>query len=211
MSVFIKNAAVADKSTEAANRDEEGKFKLNGKHVCATWSKSTTKDKDVFHDKLKAIMPPCKLLFGGRKFDEDGTRHYRVVLSFEKKVNWPDAVKKFTIDSDAHTIRLEPLGPRQNPYDFLENAMAKCGKDGDTFGERLDRKRAVVKSRKRKWQDIIDEPDEGRYWLMIHELDRRAAVVHFSELQMAFKCKNSLVAQPKTPNGNGAQHISGMK
>jgi hypothetical protein len=134
------------------------KYRFNGKHIYVTWSKSQIELKDEFHQKLLAILPAGVRLFGGRGLHQDGTPHYHVVFSFLHKVNWPDAAKKFSIEGDTNTIRFEKPKPRGGLSDFLENAQSDCEKDGDTFGERLSLKGAVVEQRKRKRQNIVDEP-----------------------------------------------------
>jgi hypothetical protein len=133
------------------------KYRFNGKHIYVTWSKSQVELKDEFHQKLLAILPAGVRLFGGRELHQDGTLHYHVVFSFLHKVNWPDAAK-FSIEGDTNAIRFEKPKPRRRLSDFLENTQSHCEKDGDTFGERLSLEGAVAEQRKRKWQDIVDEP-----------------------------------------------------
>ncbi|KAK3166742.1 hypothetical protein OEA41_009867 [Lepraria neglecta] len=117
--------------------DSDGRYRFNGKHIYLTWSKSTIESKDEFHQKLKDLLPSKVRLFGGRELHQDGTPHYHVVCSFENKVNYPDAAKKFSIEGDTRAIRFEKPKTRRRVCDFLETAMANCAKDGDTFGERL--------------------------------------------------------------------------
>jgi hypothetical protein len=134
------------------------KYRFNGKHIYVTWSKSQIELKDEFHQKLLAILPAGVRLFGGRGLHQDGTPHYHVVFSFLHKVNWPDAAKKFSIEGDTNAIRFDKPKPRRRLSDFLEKAQSYCEKDGDTFGERLSLEGAVVGQRKRKRQNIVDEP-----------------------------------------------------
>lgn len=72
--------------------------------------------------------------------------------------------------------------------------MAYCAKDGDTFGERSSLDGAVAEQKKRKWQDIIDEPDEGSAWRRIRELDQRAYMVYHPALEKAIVKKHVKVA-----------------
>ena len=70
--------------------------------------------------------------------------------------------QKDSIKGGTNTTRFEKLKPRQRVSDLLENTMAYCAKDGDVFGERLSLEGAVAEQRKRKWQEVVDEPDEER-------------------------------------------------
>jgi hypothetical protein len=165
MSDFEDIPAVGDASVDEEREDTPsensvmegnpgGKFRFNGKHIYVTWSRSKIDEKEVFHQKLLAILPPGVRLFGGRELHKDGTPHYHVVMSFLHKVNYPDAVKKFSIEGDTNAIRLEKPKSKQGSTGFLKNRMAYCAKDGNTFGERL------FLQKKRKSQEIIDETDE---------------------------------------------------
>ncbi len=145
---------------------EPGKWRFNGKHIYATWSKSKIDEKEVFHQKLLAILPAGVQLFGGRELHKDGTPHYHVVMSFLHKVNWPDAVKKFTIEGDTNAIRFEKPKPGQRFSGFLENTMTYSARDGDTFGERLCLEGAVAEQKKRKWQDIAVRDVEPRPYMI---------------------------------------------
>lgn len=172
-------------SESSSGQSEPGKYRLTGRNVYVTWSKSKINDKDEFHQKLLAILPAGVRLFGGRELHQDGTPHYHAVLSFVDKVHWTDAVKKLSIEGDTNAIRLEKPRPRQRPHDFLENTMAYCAKDGDTFGERILLEGAAGERKKRKWQEIIDEADEQRAWQLVRELDPRAYMLQYPALQSA--------------------------
>ena len=195
----------------------EAKYRFNGKHIYVTWSKSKIDSKEVFHQKLLAILPVGVRMFGGRELHQDGTPYYHVVFSFPEKKHYPDAAKTFAIEGDTSAIRFEKPKPRQPVSGFLENIMAYCAKDGDTFGERLslegavaeqkkrkwqdaidesheDKERlslegAVAEQKKRKWQEIIDESDEDKAWAMIRELDPRAYMVNYPALEKAMSTK----------------------
>ena len=145
-------------TTEQEEQEGDGKYRFNGKHIYVTWSKSKIDSKEVFHGKLLTILPAGVRFFGGRELHQDGTPHYHVVFSFVKKVHWPDAARKFTIEGDTNATRFEKPKPRQRVSVFLENTQAYCAMDGDTFGERLALEGAVAEQRKRKRQNIIDEP-----------------------------------------------------
>ena len=143
-------------------------------------------------------------MFGGRELHQDGTPYYHVVFSFSEKVHWRDAAKRFSIEGDTSAIRFEKLKRGQRRSDFLQNTMADCAKDGDTFGERLSLEGAVAEQKKRKWQDIIDEPDVEKTWSMIRELDPRAYMVNYLALEkaMSMKKRGKIVAMGrKRPAG----------
>src|SRR5947209_9121639 len=181
-------------SVEDVNEPDEisvpsKKYRFNGKHIYVTWSKSKIESKEVFHEKLLAILPGGVRMFGGRELHQDGTPHYHVVFSFVNKVNWPDAAKKFYIEGDTTAIRFEKPKPRQRLSAFLENNQSYCAKDGDTFGERLSLEGAVAEQRKRKWQDIVDEPDEKKAWELIRELDPRAWMLNHPAISKAMESK----------------------
>ena len=201
MEDFASIPAVGDsyieqsEDSENDNREEaesDGKYRFNGKHIYVTWSKSKIDSKEEFHRKLLAILPGGVRLFGGRELHQDGTPHYHVVFSFVEKVHWPDAAKKFCIEGDTNAIRFEKPKPRQRVSDFLENTMAYCGKDGDTFGERLCLEGAVAEQKKRKWQDVIDEPNEESAWKKIRELDPRSYMVNYPALEKAMSRKQAV-------------------
>jgi hypothetical protein len=175
----------------------DGKYRFNGKHIYVTWSKSRIDSKEEFHQKLLTILPAGVRLFGGRELHKDGTPHYHVVFSFLHKVNWPDAAKKFSIEGDTNAIRFEKPKPRQRLSGFLENTMTYCAKDGDTFGERLSLEGAVAEQKKRKWQDIVDEPDERKAWQMIRDLEPRAWMLNHPALDRAMVTKRQATARPK--------------
>lgn len=203
-------AYASDEETKSVFDEEEvgeeggdGKYRFNGKHIYVTWSKSKIEKKEVFHEKLNAILPAGVKLFGGRKLHEDGTPHYHVVFSFTEKVHWRDAAKKFSIEGDTNAIRFEKPKPRQRVSPFLENKMAYCAKDGDTFGERLSLEGAVAEQRKRKWQEAIDEPEEDKAWAIIRELDPRAYMVNHAALDKAMskkRCTN-IASERESPKG----------
>lgn len=178
-----------DADEEEPEEQAGGKYRFNGKHIYVTWSKSTIDLKDVFYEKLMTILPAGVRMFGGREQHQDGTPHYHVVFSFVEKMHWTDAAKKFSIEGDTNAIRFEKPKPRQRVADFLENTMSYCAKDGDTFGERLSLEGAVAEQKKRKWQDIIDEPDEKNAWGMVREVDPRAYMINHPALEKAMSRK----------------------
>jgi hypothetical protein len=182
------------KLEEAADR----KYRFNGKHIYVTWSKSRIDSKEEFHQKLLTILPAGVRLFGGRELHKDGTPHYHVVFSFLHKVNWPDAAKKFSIEGDTNAIRFEKPKARQRLSGFLENTMTYCAKDGDTFGERLSLEGAVAEQKKRKWQDIVDEPDEKKAWQMVRELEPRAWMLNHPAVDRAMVTKRQTTARPSS-------------
>jgi len=182
---------------EASEEEKDGKWRFNGKHIYVTWSKSRIEDKDEFHQKLLALLPAGVRMFGGRELHEDGTPHYHVVFSFADRVHWPDAAKKFSIEGDTNAIRFEKLKPHQRVSDFLENTMAYCSKDGDTFGERLCLEGAVAEQKKRKWQDIVDEPDEKKAWELVRELEPRAYMLNHPSLDKAMGSKRLKLTRPR--------------
>ena len=167
----------------------DGKYRINGKHIYVTWSKSKIESKDEFHQKLLAMLPAGVRMFGGREVHQDGTPHYHVVFSFPKKVHWRNAAQKFTIEGDTTAIRFEKPKERQRVSDFLETRMAYCAMDGDKFGERLSLEGAVAEQKKRKWQEVIDEPDKQKAWAMMRELDPRAYMVNYLALDKAISKK----------------------
>ncbi|KAL2052837.1 hypothetical protein ABVK25_006776 [Lepraria finkii] len=148
MTDFADIPAVGDALVEEIEEDEEvesaeelegdGKYRFNCKHIYVTWSKSKIDSKEEFYRKLLTILPAGVRMFGGPK--------------------------QFTIEEDTNAIWFEKPRARQQVSDFLENTIAYCAKDGDTFGERSSLDGAVAEQKKRKWQDIIDEPDEGSAW-----------------------------------------------
>ena len=169
--------------------DGGGKYRFNGKHIYVTWSKSKIDSKEEFYQKLLAILPARVRLFSGRELHQDGTPHYYIVFSFDEKVHWRDTVKRFSIEGDTNTIRFKKPKVRQRVSDFLENTIAYCAKDGDTFGERLSLEGAVAEQKKRKWQDIIDESDVEEAWVKVRELDPRAYMVNHPALEKAMSMK----------------------
>ena len=208
MSDFEDIPAVGDASVDEEREDtpseddvlEEktgGKYRFNGKYIYATWAKSRIDEKEVFHQKLLAILPAGVRLFGGRELHKDGTPHYHVVMSFSDKQHWPDAVKKLTIEGDTSAIRLDKPKPRQKVSGFLENTMAYCAKEGDTFGERLNLEGAVAEQKKRKWQDIVDEPDEKKAWEMVREVEPRAYMLNHPSLDKAMSTKRRRLTRTK--------------
>jgi hypothetical protein len=146
----------------AAVASEEGTTRFNGKHILVTWSRSTIDGKEEFLQKLLAVLPVGVRVFGGRELDAQGTPIYHAVISFVKKMHWPDAAKKFSIDGQTKGIGFAKPKPRHRAGDFWESSVAYCARDGDTFGERLSLEGAVAEQKKRKWQDIIDETDEEK-------------------------------------------------
>ena len=205
-----KFAYASDEETKLISDEEEtgedagdGKYRFNGKHIYVTWSKSKIELKEEFHEKLVAMLPAGVRMFGGRELHQDGTPHYHVVFSFAEKVHWRDAAQKFAIEGDTNAIRFEKPKPRQRVSDFLENTMAYCAKDGDTFGERLSVEGAVAEQKKRKWQEAIDEPEEDKAWAIIRELDPRAYMVNHAALDKAIskkRCTN-IVSERELPKG----------
>ena len=181
---------VSDEEEQVTGSDAEldeagGKYRFNGKHIYVTWSKSKIDSKEEFHGKLLTMMPAGVRMFGGRELHQDGTPHYHIVFSIQEKVHWADAAKRFAIEGDTNAIRFEKLKAGQRLCDFLENTMAYCAKDGDTFGERLSLEGAVAEQRKRKWQDVIDEPDADAAWKMVREFEPRAYMVNYLALEKA--------------------------
>lgn len=161
------------------------KFRFNGIYLFVTWSKSTIDSKQEFQEKLLPLLPPRTQYFGGRELHEDGTPHYHVVFRFETETHWSDAYKHLSIEGDTNAIRIEKPRPRQPARVFLENTMAYCPKEGDVFGERLSLEGPVSEQKKRKWQEIIDEQDEGKAWGLVRDLEPRAYMVNFPALERA--------------------------
>ncbi len=192
---------------EVLEEEKVGKWRFNGKHIYVTWSKSKIEEKEVFHQKLLAILPAGVRMFGGRELHEDGTPHYHVVFSFTERVHWPDAAKNFSIEGDTNAIRFEKPKPRQRVSDFLENTMAYCSKDGDTFGERLCLEGAVAEQKKRKWQDIVDEPDEKKAWELVRELEPRAYMLNHPSLDKAMSVKRQKLTRTKKERQSGVFRV----
>jgi len=192
---------------EVVEEEKDGKWKFNGKHIYVTWSKSKIEEKEVFHQKLLALLPAGVRMFGGREMHEDGTPHYHVVFSFTEKVHWPDAAKKFSIEGDTNAIRFEKPKPRQRVNDFLENTMAYCSKDGDIDGERLCLEGAVAEQKKRKWQEIVDEPDEKKAWDMVRELEPRAYMLNHPSLDKAMSVKRQKLTRTKKERQPGVFRV----
>jgi Geminivirus Rep catalytic domain len=195
--------------SELEEDEETKKWRSNGKHIYVTWSKSKIEEKEVFHQKLLAILLPGVRLYGGREKHQDGTPHYHVVMSFLHKVNWPDAASEFHIEGDTNALRFEKPKPRQKLAGFLENTQSYCEKDGDTFGERLSLEGAVAEE-KRKWQDVIDEPDEKKAWSLIRELEPREWMLNHPSLERAIGKKRArVVYAEQSPPLSEPQHVPG--
>jgi len=121
-------------------------------------------------------------------------------MSFVQKEHWPDARRKLSIDGDTSAIRIEKPQPRQPVRGFLENTMAYCAKDGDTFGESLSLEGAVVEQKKRNWQDVIDEPDEEKAWKKIREFEPRCYMINFLAIEKAMSRQlHQYILYPCTP------------
>ena len=184
-------------NNESADEVEEtsgdGKCHVNGKNLSVTWSKSKIDSKEEFYEKLTALLPGGVRVFGGRGLHQDGTPHYRAVLSFVGKVHWRDAASKLTIDGDTNAIRVVKPKPRQSPCGFLKESQDSCAKDNDTFGERISLEGAASEQEKRKWRDIIDEEYRDKAWRLVRELDPRAYVVNHASLQMAMSRKKPAI------------------
>ena len=192
-----------ESDVEELQEQKDGKYRFNGKHIYVTWSKSKIDSKEEFHEKLMAMLPAGVKMFGGRELHQDGTPHYHVVFSFAEKMHWRDAAKKFSIEGDTNAIRFEKPKPRQRLSDFLENTMAYCAKDGNTFGERLSLEGAVAEQKKRKRQEAIDESEEDKAWAIVRELDPRAYMVNHPALDKAIskkRCTN-VASERDRPKG----------
>ena len=150
--------------------------------------------KEKFQDKLLPLLLSGVRYFGGRELHEDGTPHYYVVFQFEGKVHWSDVLQKFSIEGDINAIRIEKPRPRQSPRGFIENTMAYCSKDGNTFGERLCLEGAASEQKKPMWQDVVDEQDEYKAWRLVRD---RTALLHV-ELSSA---RTSDVCDEASENG----------
>ena len=149
-----------DESLSEKVPEPVGKYRFNGRYMYVIWSKSTISSKEEFQKKLLPLLPPNIQYFGGRNLHQDGTPHYHVVFQFEKKVHWPDAIKHLRIVADTNAICIRKPRPCKPIGPFLEKTQCYCSKDGDTFGERISLEGAVSEMKKRKWQQIVDEPDE---------------------------------------------------
>jgi hypothetical protein len=124
-------------------------------------------------------------------------------MSFLHKVNWPDTASKFYIEGDTNALRFEKPKPRQKLAGFLENTQSYCEKDGDTFGERLLLEGAVAEEKKRKWQDVIDEPDEKKAWSLVRELEPRAWMLNHPSLERAIAKKRPRVVYAERQRATG--------
>ncbi len=181
-----------------------GKYRFNGIYLFVTWSKSRIDCKDEFQQRLLPLLPSGVKYFGGRETHKDGTPHYHVVFRFENKTHWPNAAEHFRIDGDTNAIRFSKPRPRQPPRAFLENTMAYCAKDGDTFGERFSLDGPVAEQKKRKWQEVIDEPDSSKAWTLVRELEPRAYMLNYPALERAMaasKRLKSAVVERELPKG----------
>ncbi len=181
---------------EVVEEEKDGKWRFNGKHIYVTWSKSKIEEKEVFHQKLLALLPAGVRMFGGRELHEDGTPHYHVVFSFTERVHWPDAAKKFSIEGDTNAIRFEKPKPRQRVNDFLENTMAYCSKDGDIFGERLCLEGAVAEQKKRRWQDIA-----------VRDVEPRPYMINYPSLDKAMSVKRQKLTRTKKERQPGVFRV----
>ncbi len=134
----------------AAVASEEGTTRFNGKHILVTWSRSTVDGKEEFLEKLLGILPVGIRVFGGRELHADSTLSYHAMISLVKKMYWPDAAKKFSIEGDTNAIRFAKPKPRQGIRTFQESSEAYCARDGDTFEERFVARRSSSRAEETK-------------------------------------------------------------
>ncbi|KAL8876958.1 MAG: hypothetical protein Q9198_004933 [Flavoplaca austrocitrina] len=167
------------------NTGTEGKYNFNGKYMFATWSKSHIDNKEEFESRLKELLPEDAKYFGCRELHEDGTPHYHVACRFARKTHWSDALGHLRMEGDTEAVRIEQPKPRQPVRLFLSATQKYCGKCGDTFGQYIGADGPASDERKRKWQEVIDEPDPAEVWKLVYNVDPRAYLINNPAIEKA--------------------------
>ena len=150
------------------------KYCFNEKHIYVTWVKFKIDSKEEFHQKLVMMLSAEVHMFNRHKKHQNKILHYHVMFFFVEKVHWSDTVKRFLIEKNTNVIQFEKLKLRQCVDSFLKNTMMYCVKDSDTFEERLSLEGAVAEQKKWKWQNIIDEENKKKAYMVNYSALKKA-------------------------------------
>lgn len=172
----------------------EKKFSIQGRHVFVTYIQCETKDATQFEAlfcarmrEVATVLDPktgTKMPFkyyGSQEKHEDGNPHYHVVLQFERRVHFRDAVSRFQIwigEGDdvrlmAKSLDIRPRYRGQSVSSFLENTQAYCAKDSNTavFGEHLLDTSSAAERRAQDCRRAIAEPDYDEARALLEKCD----------------------------------------
>ena len=74
-----------------------------------TWNTSSFDKSRIieFYDSLKKLVPVGTSIYGCHELHRSGESHYHVVFRFPAKVHWPNGRRKFYIEGDTKSIRIE--------------------------------------------------------------------------------------------------------
>lgn len=162
---------------------------LHASAVFVTWSQSRIEDHDEFYRQLRELMPGDAEIFGAMERHQDGSRDYYAVVKFASHADWRKARAKFVMratdgEEDTAAIRFVPLKKGQRLRDFVRNKQKYCVKNREefTFGKRIEILTAA-EAKKRKYQEVIDEPDYEKTRTLLIELHPAQCVTRYSNIQ----------------------------
>jgi hypothetical protein len=156
--------AVDDEVYNSDCKQRQRRFSFNGRYIYVTYPQCTITEKVAFEDAFASLLPEGARYFSGRESRKDGRMHY-VVVALAKRVHRQDARAWLKVPgNECDALNISVVGRWQKVDEFLGRTQACCGKDGDTFGERiLKRKRRVgvgdLPTKKTKLEAFKESPE----------------------------------------------------
>lgn len=148
-----------------------------------TWSQSRITNVEEFYRKLVELVPDNTELFGCQEFHEDGRPHYHAVIKFADRPWWRNARERLMMslesgEVDTKAIRFRLPYKYQTEEEFLKNTQGYCSKEDPpiTFGKWIE---PGVVARKRKWAEVLEEPNRDEAKRMMKEIDPHGFVKHY--------------------------------
>jgi len=180
-------------SDDSDTDTEDKKFEFYGTYMFVTYAKSTLgKDRILeFARLLKDKLPVDTKFYGCFELHEDGSPHYHVLIQFPKRTHWLDSRKKLMLDGDTEAIKVVTMRRNQRSATFVSNVqlyLEKTLPDGSDkpvtwlFGEKILIGNLALE-KKRKFKEILDEPDYDKAKQMIKDEDPLRFIMSYNNVK----------------------------
>ena len=181
-----------------------------------TWNTSSFDKSRIieFYDSLKKLVPVGTSIYDCHELHQSGESHYHFVLRFPAKVHWPNGRRKFYIEGNTESIRIENPRPSQPIRKYLENVQAyienplelACPElglevgddkpDGWIFGERVDAVSSAALERKRVFDEVHPEDDYDIAERLLRDADNVRFIYSIWDVKAYLDSKKTKVVQP---------------
>lgn len=151
-------------------------FRFQARYVLLTYSQCGELDPFRVMDVISELAGECII---GREYHQDGGLHLHVFVDFGRKLRSRKA-SIFDVGG-IHPNISRSYGTPEKGYDYaIKDGDVVCGglarPEPESGGDRHGKTHLI-------WTQITSAESRSEFWELVHELDPKAAVVSFSQLQ----------------------------